>query len=261
MLANAKLHTPIRAGKTGKIIMEKYSMSRKVAISLFIMHPFFVTQAEIETEFLPPSQIKPPTSISAAAQEEFNKRIKLQIQNQKREKEQRPDPESVLSIQQIPVRMGNFTSLPNVAEKLLHLPDTAFTTKSPSVNIADISKTALRECELLKSLPIGGELKDSVTGNGKFFYCNSIGVVSLEESLLYSNRHVDTVNTLAVNAKIIIGGIRRGAIVSRIRNESGDDGVTRIQWRSGEKNMVIRAQGFDDKIAQHVEHIVATFPD
>jgi len=225
---------------------------------LFLAAPIFLSQAQVVTEYPPPSEIKAPSSMGANAQEGFYRRLEQQKQESARVS--RVPPESTTSIQAVPVRIGRFTSLRNAADRLLRMGGN-FTTQKSAIASSDISNTLLNDCRLIKSFPSGPQREDSVAGNTRFFDCPDIGLVSLEESLLYSDRHVNTINSNSVNARIVIGKIKRGVIISRIRNAAANDGVTRIQWRSGDKNRVLRVEGFDDAAAEHAQRIVENFPD
>jgi len=224
----------------------------------FLAMPIFLSQAQVVTEYPPPSEIKAPSSMGSNAQERFYRRLEQQTQESARVT--RVNPEFTTSIQAVPVRIGRFASLRNAADRLLSMGEN-FTTRKSAIESSDISNTLLNDCRLIKSFPSGPQLEGSVAGNTRFFDCPDIGIVSLEESLLYSDRHVNTINSNSVNARIVIGKIKRGVVISRISNEAANDGVTRIQWRSGDKNRVLRVEGFDDAAAEYAQRIVENFLD
>jgi len=231
------------------------------ATFIFLTVSVFSSQAQVATEYPLPSELKAPSDMTPRAKEGFYKRLEIIKQRQDGRKQEKINPESITSIQTIPIRVSRFTPLRTGVERLLNTPDMFSNKQEPPFTLTDLSKTPLNNCETLKSIPAGPQLEKSFAGNIRFLRCPDIGTASLEETLMYSDRHAEIITRNSVNATIPVGGIKRGVIASRIRNEEGNEGITRIQWRSGDKNIVLRLEGFDDKTADHAQRIAAGFPD
>lgn len=108
---------------------------------------------------------------------------------------------------------------------------------------------------------MGVEVDSKLTGQIRVFDCPKIGPVILTEDLLSKGGMVSLASADDVNAQILVGGIERGVIASRLVRPEDKEEMTMVRWRSGDKSVTLRVSGTQAQSLEFVQEILNNISD
>lgn len=214
--------------------------------------------APVATEFPAASEIKPPANMPSDAKA---------IWERQRAKSSRISPRALnsspaKSLAAVPVIERSFKPMRERVEQLAKTRDTLPKhLHTPWVIPSDVSKSPLSRCTLSQVTPMGVEVDSKLTGQIRVFDCSKIGPVILTEDLLSKGGMVSLASADDVNAQILVGGIERGVIASRLVRPEDREEMTMVRWRSGDKSVTLRVSGTQAQSLEFVQEILNNISD
>ncbi|MBR8652142.1 hypothetical protein KDH83_02335 [Achromobacter sp. Marseille-Q0513] len=212
----------------------------------------------VATEFPAASEIKPPANMPAEAKAIWDK----QRANASKVTPRALDSSPATNLASIPVIERSFKPMRERVEQLAKtrgsLPEHLHT---PWVIPSDVSKSPLGRCTLGQATPMGVEVDGKLTGQIRVFDCSRIGPVILTEDMLNKGGMLSLASADDVNAKLLVGGIERGVIASRLVRSEDKEEMTMVRWRSGDKSVTLRVSGTQAHSLEFVQETLNNIAD
>lgn len=235
----------------------KNSVFLAAVLTVFCIPLFPASASDLQTEFPEPGQIEPPVGIPAPALKEWAKR-----QHEAKKQTAAQTRQVVEDINVVPLETKSF--------KLMGARLAAFSEYRKTmpvgegqtwIQMADVSNNVLGKCTLLDSVPSGVEVDGKLTGNVRAFQCPEVGAVLLKEDLLQKGGMVDLSTTATVNARMVVGGVKRGVVLVRMIHPEDKETLTVVRWRSGDKSVTLDVQGTGPHSLQFVQDVASELTD
>jgi len=116
----------------------------------------------------------------------------------------------------------------------------------PAVAITDVAGSDLSNCTVLAEEVQGSLYEGKYSGWTQVFKCEGRPLVVLNDRALKHGKEHTLVSQERVNDHLVIRGVKRGVVLSRLQSSSTGNGLTTVLWRDGDKIVSLRVNDYSD---------------
>lgn len=125
----------------------------------------------------------------------------------------------------------------------------------PAVAVTDVTGSALSNCSVLAQEVQGSLYEGKYSGWTRVFKCEGRPLIVLNDRALKHGNERTLVSQERVNDHLVIRGVKRGVVLSRLHSSTTGNGLTTVLWRDGDKIVSLRVNDYSDETYEWVRTV------